>query len=175
MTILIILPAPGEVSREPARAGGEPAPAFSTVPGIAPPVVPQRHPVLARDEPPPVPDQEGNWRSAAEEDARIEAISRSVTMGALEVLSGVRPLQQLARWMDFEEFERLQLRTNLVRGRGQGRLHRNVRILRVRVCPVCPGVYEVAVAAAETDRVRAVALRLELRRGLWKVTALEIG
>jgi len=96
-------------------------------------------------------------------------------MGALEVLAGVRPLQQLARWLDFEEFERLQLRTNLVRGRGQGRLHRNVRILRVRVCPVSEGVYEVAVAAAETDRVRAVALRLEQRRGLWKVTALEIG
>ncbi|MSR98209.1 hypothetical protein FYJ28_05155 [Arthrobacter sp. BL-252-APC-1A] len=96
-------------------------------------------------------------------------------MGALEVLAGTRPLQQLARWMDFEEFERLQLRTNLVRGREGARLHRNVRILRVRVCPVAPGVYETAVAAAETDRVRAVALRLELRRGLWKVAALEIG
>ena len=175
MTILIILPAPGEVSGEPARPSGEPRPVFSTVPGLAPPVVPQRHPVLVREEPPNAPPQAGNWRSSAEVDARIEAISRSVTMGALEVLAGVRPLQQLARWMDFEEFERLQLRTNLVRGRGQGRLHRTVRILRVRVCPVSPGVYEVAVAAAETDRVRAVALRLELRRGLWKVTALEIG
>jgi len=178
MTILIILPPPGEASGEVsgglARTSGDPAPVFSTVPGMAPPVVPQRHPVLLREEPPPAAGN-GNWKSSAEEDARIEAISRSVTMGALEVLAGVRPLQQLARWMDFEEFERLQLRTNLVRGRGQGRLHRNVRILRVRVCPVAPGVYEVAVAAAETDRVRAVALRLELRRGLWKVTVLEIG
>ena len=174
MTILIILPAPGEATAELARASGEPRPVFSTVPGGAPPVVPQRRPVMVREEPPP-PKPAGNWTSPAGEDARIEAISRSVTMGALEVLAGVRPLQQLARWMDFEEFERLQLRTNLARGRGQARLHRNVRILRVRVCPVSAGVYEVAVAAGETDRVRAVALRLEQRRGLWKVTALEIG
>ncbi|MGW9404547.1 Rv3235 family protein [Arthrobacter sp. NPDC055585] len=175
MTILIILPAPGEPAGEPAVAEGEPRPVFSSVPGLAPPVVPQRHPVLVREEPPPESGGTSNWSSSAEEDARIEAISRSVSMGALEVLAGVRPLQQLARWMDFDEFERLQLRTNLVRGRGSGRLHRNVRILRVRVCPVASGIYEVAVAAAETDRVRAVALRLELRRGLWKVTALEIG
>lgn len=183
MTILIILPAPGEVSGELsaeasgglARASGEPLPVFSAVPGQAPPVLPQRHPVLVREAPLPVPAAAENWSSSAQEDARIDAICRSVTMGALEVLAGVRPLQQLARWMDFDEFERLQLRTNLVRGRGQGRLHRNVRILRVRVCPVAPGIYEAAVAAAETNRVRAVALRLELRRGLWKVTALEIG
>ncbi len=175
MTILIILPAPDEASGELSRASGESRPVFSTVPGGAPPVVPQRHPVLVRAEPEPDPDPVQNWTSSAQEDARIEAISRSVTMGALEVLAGVRPLQQLARWMDFEEFERLQLRTKLVRGRGQARQHRNVRILRVRVCPVSAGVYEVAVAAAETDRVRAVALRLEQRRGLWKVSALEIG
>lgn len=175
MTILIILPAPGEVSGELAKASGEPRPFFSAVPGGAPPVVPQRHPAVVREESKPVAQPAKNWSSPVESDARIEAISRSVTMGALEVLAGVRPLQQLARWLDFEEFERLQLRTNLVRGRGQGRLHRNVRILRVRVCPVSEGVYEVAVAAAETDRVRAVALRLEQRRGLWKVTALEIG
>lgn len=175
MSILIILPAPGEASGELAMASGDPRPFFSAVPGGAPPVVPQQHPVAIRAESEPLGPVPKNWSSSAESDARIEAISRSVTMGALEVLAGVRPLQQLARWLDFEEFERLQLRTNLVRGRGQDRLHRNVRILRVLVCPVSEGIYEVAVAAAETNRVRAVALRLEQRRGLWKVTALEIG
>ncbi|MBF4993677.1 hypothetical protein ITX31_06090 [Arthrobacter gandavensis] len=175
MSILIILPAPGEVSGELAMASGEPRPFFSAVPGSAPPVVPQRRPAVVREETMPAAQPAANWSSSPETDARIEAISRSVTMGALEVLAGVRPLQQLARWLDFEEFERLQLRTNLVRGRGQDRLHRNVRILRVRLCPVREGVYEAAVAAAETNRVRAVALRLEQRRGLWKVTALEIG
>ncbi|WP_404320460.1 Rv3235 family protein [Arthrobacter luteolus] len=175
MSILIVLPAPGEASPELSRASGEPLPVFSTVPGQAPPVLPQRHPAVIRELRPAPAKTEANWSSSPEDDARIEAISRSVTMGALEVLAGTRPLQQLVRWMDFEEFERLQLRTNLVRGREGARLHRNVRILRVRVCPVAPGVYETAVAAAETDRVRAVALRLELRRGLWKVAALEIG
>ena len=108
----------------------------------------------------------------------MEAIARSVTVGALEVLAGVRPLQQMSRWLDLDEFERLQMRTNLERGRAAAsgaRARRNVRILRVRVCPVTEGIYEVAVVAAETSTVRAAALRLELRRGLWKVTALEIG
>ncbi|MBP3034819.1 hypothetical protein J2M53_00935 [Arthrobacter sp. zg-ZUI100] len=105
----------------------------------------------------------------------------------MEVLGGTRPLQQLARWLDPPSYERLQLRANLVRGREQAAadrtgkpqapvlLHRQVLIRCCRVCPVSEGVYEAAVVAAEQDRVRAAALRVELRRGLWKVTALQIG
>lgn len=128
-----------------------------------------------------------HWHSDPEDDARVNAIARSVTQATLEVLGGTRPLQQLARWLDPPSYERLQLRANLVRGREQaaadrtGRpqapvlLHRQVLIRCCRVCPVSEGVYEASVVAAEQDRVRAAALRVELRRGLWKVTALEIG
>ncbi|WP_318242033.1 Rv3235 family protein [Arthrobacter gallicola] len=186
MTTVIILPTPGELpTREAAglaRASGEPlpvppprTPVFGTVPGQAPPVVPQQRTAEVRPLHPDPPPAGANWSSSPDDDARIEAIARSVTVGALEVLAGVRPLQQMVRWLDLKEFERLQLRANLVRGRSDLRLHRNVRVLNVRVCPVSEGVYEASVAAAETARVRAVALRLELRRGLWKVTVLEIG
>ncbi|MCC3296765.1 Rv3235 family protein [Arthrobacter sp. zg-Y916] len=187
MAILIVLPAPGEANAEGrellARASGEPLPmprppVFSTVPGNAPPVVPQQRPVPVRALPPDPLPPGANWSSPPQDDARMEAIARSVTVGALEVLAGVRPLQQMSRWLDLDEFERLQMRTNLERGRAAAsgaRARRNVRILRVRVCPVAEGIYEVAVVAAETSTVRAAALRLELRRGLWKVTALEIG
>lgn len=186
MTTVIILPAPGELPTQEtvalARVSGDPLPVpiqrppvFGTVPGLAPPVVPQQRQATVRPLYPEPISPDANWASSPEDDARVDAIARSVTIGALEVLAGVRPLQQMARWLDPAEFERLQLRTNLVRGRSDLRLHRNVRVLRVRVCPVSEGIYEAAVAAAETSRVRAAALRLERRRGLWKVTVLEIG
>lgn len=140
-----------------------------------------------------------HWSSDPEDDARVDAIARSVTQAALEVLGGTRPLQQMARWLDPASFERLQLRANLVRSRELGasggtgsrsgnrsaagtnqpaaplRLHRQVVIRSCRICPVSEGVYEASVAAAEQSRVRAAALRIELRRGLWKITALQIG
>jgi hypothetical protein len=116
---------------------------------------------------------------------RIAGIARSVALGALEVLGGSRPLQQLARWLDPENYERLQLRANLVRcindapaGRGAETApsaHRHVIVRSARVCPVGPGVYEASVVAYDQKRVRAVALRIEQRRGAWRVTALEIG
>ncbi len=116
---------------------------------------------------------------------RIAGIARSVAQGALEVLAGTRPLQQLARWLDAENYERLQLRANLVRcihhaptGRHGGAVssaNRHVVVRSARVCPVSPGVYEASVVAYDSKRVRAVALRIERRRGAWRVTALEIG
>lgn len=138
-----------------------------------------------------------HWHSNPEDDARVDAIARSVTQAALEVLGGTRPLQQMARWLDPSSFERLALRANLVRTREPGtagswsgpgrtgagakaaaapvRLHRQVMIRCCRICPVSEGVYEASVVAAEQSRVRAAALRIELRRGLWKITVLEIG
>ena len=99
MTTVIILPTPGELPAEKslglARASGEPLPVpvprppvFGTVPGLAPPVVPQQRPATVRPlHPAPLPP-EANWSSSPEDDARVAAIARSVTIGALEVLAG---------------------------------------------------------------------------------------
>ncbi|MHA7191165.1 Rv3235 family protein [Arthrobacter sp. MDT2-16] len=125
-------------------------------------------------------------QAAADQESvrRISAIARSVAQGALEVLGGSRPLQQLSRWLDPENYERLQLRANLVRciadtpsGRAAttASAHRRVVVRSARVCPVSPGIYEASVVAYDQKRVRAVALRIEQRRGAWRVTALEIG
>ncbi len=122
---------------------------------------------------------------AVDASQRISGIARSVAQGALEVLTGSRPLQQMARWLDPENYERLQLRANLVRciagspGTDRGTsapcTRRQVVVRSARVCPVGPGVYEASVVAYDQKRVRAVALRIERRRGTWRVTALEIG
>lgn len=119
----------------------------------------------------------------------IETMARKVARGALEVLGGTRPLQQMARLLDARSYERLQLRSNLVRSIEQAngasaprsasgpsdRLHRNVLIRTVRVCAITPGIFEASVVAAEQKRARAIALRIERWRGQWRVTELQIG
>lgn len=116
----------------------------------------------------------------------VEAVARRVARGALEVLGGTRPLQQMSRLLDGRSYERLQLRSNLVRsihespggGAPPGnalRLHRNVFIRSVRICPITPNIFEGSVVAAEQKRARAIALRIERLRGQWRVTELQIG
>lgn len=119
----------------------------------------------------------------------LEALARKVARGSLEVLGGTRPLQQMARLLDGRSYERLQLRSNLIRsidGARTGypkanataqplRLHRNVLIRTVRICAITPSIFEASVVAAEQKRARAIALRIERWRGQWRVTELEIG
>ena len=119
----------------------------------------------------------------------LEAVARKVARGALEVLGGTRPLQQMARLLDGRSYERLQLRSNLVRsieqshgsasgghaGSSATRLHRNVLIRTVRICAITECIFEASVVAAEQKRARAIALRIERWRGQWRVTELQIG
>ena len=183
---------PLTVRRLPPAEGPELLPAaWSRTTPAAPPLRPDQNPpeISGAHEDRPDTEQAGpapNWRSRPADDERVGAIARSVAQASLEVLGGTRPLQQMSRWLDPVSYERLQLRANLVRSRqlasgpesstsGTARLYRSVRIRSCRVCPVAEGIYETAVVAVDATRVRAVALRVELRRGLWKVTALQIG
>lgn len=119
----------------------------------------------------------------------LEAVARKAARGALEVLGGTRPLQQMARLLDGPSYERLQLRSNLVRSieQSQGpasgantgssalRLHRNVLIRTVRICAITSSIFEASVVAAEQKRARAIAMRIERWRGQWRVTELQVG
>ncbi|WP_104101363.1 Rv3235 family protein [Arthrobacter sp. 08Y14] len=201
MTTVITFPVQEEAG-ELAAASGAPRPltvhripVTGYAPLGAPPVKlrprPAAQPDCSEAVPAPKPLEQHHWHSDPVDDARVDAIARSVTQAALEVLGGTRPLQQMVRWLDPESYERLQLRANLVRSREAAlagrrntrggtpapaplRLHRQVVIRCCRLCPVSEGVYEASVVAAEQNRVRAAALRIELRRGLWKITVLEI-
>ncbi|MCZ2402782.1 hypothetical protein IV498_06170 [Paenarthrobacter sp. Z7-10] len=100
----------------------------------------------------------------------------------MEVLAGIRPVQQLARWLDPRSFDALQVRAALTRAAqaatSQGnvrQLHRNPLVRSVHCCPVAPGVYESSLVVSEHSRARAVAMRLEKAGGVWKVTVLVIG
>lgn len=122
---------------------------------------------------------------AAEEKRRVTAISKSLGQAAVEVLAGTRPISQLSRWLDPRSYERLQLRSTMVREQresrhprssaGTRRPHRNPQVRTARLCRLSNEVYEASLVVVEHKRARAVALRLEYRKDLWKVTALEIG
>ncbi|WP_237740684.1 Rv3235 family protein [Crystallibacter crystallopoietes] len=148
---------------------------------------------LRRDEGsenPRCPDQSIPTASAASSSEDIDELrqvtgtARSVAQAAMEVIGGSRPVQQLARWLDPDCYDKLVRRAALVQARQERRrpsrsqeprLHRSAVVRSSRVCRVADDAYEASLVIVEAARVRAVALRLEFRRGLWKVAALEIG
>jgi hypothetical protein len=111
----------------------------------------------------------------------ICGITRATVQAAIEVLAGTRPIHQLARRLDQRCLTVLQHRAVLTRRvaarapRKMELLHRNASVRSVRACAVTPDVYEASAVVADELRVRAVAVRLERSKNVWRVTALEIG
>lgn len=99
----------------------------------------------------------------------------------VEVLRGTRPLHQLARWVSLDVFGELESRVAAASTTPRDRRPQpaetlgRVTVLRVRVCRLGPLVAEACAVVQDGDRVRAVAVRLEGRRGQWSATALEVG
>lgn len=146
--------------------------------GTADPVLPQRAPAVLPQRAPAVPPER---LGMADEGHEICAISRSTVQAAIEVLAGTRPVQQLARRLDPRCLAALQHRAALTRraasGSSQlaGQLHRNPSVRSVRACHVSADVYEASAVVVDELRVRAVALRFERCRLVWRITVLEIG
>ncbi|HEY8700397.1 MAG TPA: Rv3235 family protein [Arthrobacter sp.] len=117
-----------------------------------------------------------------DEDAEIRAIARSTVQAAMEVLAGIRPVHQLARRLDPRCLAVLQHRASLIRRElarsaspSLGRLHKNSIVRSVRACQVAPGIYEASAVVVDDVRARAVAIRLEQSKQVWRVTELVIG
>lgn len=103
---------------------------------------------------------------------------RSLTQGALEVLAGVREVDQLARWFSEEAFRSLATRANLSArarsARGVPPARPTFEILSIRVCEPTDGVIEAVVVVAGPGRTRAVAVRLEGFDRRWRASSLAI-
>lgn len=94
----------------------------------------------------------------------------SLVVAAVEVLRCVRPLSQLARWVSPAVYEALAAAASPSTGpRGRA------VVRRLRVCRVSPTVAEASVVVHDGARVRAAAVRLEVHRGSWRATVLQIG
>lgn len=130
------------------------------------------------------PDHVGPARSlkAVDEKTEVIAIVRSTVQASMEVLAGIRPVHQLARRLDPRCLAMLQHRTSLIRrelARSSSpllaKLHKNSLVRSVRVCEVAPGIYEACAVVVDDMRARAVAVRLEQSKEVWRVTELVIG
>lgn len=107
-----------------------------------------------------------------------EPLVRNLTIGVLEVLAGVREVEQLARWLGEDAFRALVTRANLS---ARARSARGVpaarpvhRILSIRHSEPADGIVEAVAIVAGPVRTRAVALRLEGWDGRWRATSLAL-
>lgn len=116
------------------------------------------------------------------EAAEIKALTRGTVQASMEVLAGIRPIHQLARRLDPRCLASLQHRAALIRREltrtgnpALARLHRNSTVRSVRVCEVADGVYEASAVVVDDVRARAVAVRLERSKQVWRIVELVIG
>jgi hypothetical protein len=97
--------------------------------------------------------------------------SAKLTQAVMETLYGPRPIQQLARWTDGNVYRAIARRVAARTGPTTGA---PPQVRSVRVCRPAPTVAEASVVVQTGRRVRAVALRLEIRDRRWLCTALEV-
>ncbi|KAA9111196.1 Rv3235 family protein [Microbacterium rhizomatis] len=94
-----------------------------------------------------------------------EPFLRNLTRGVLEVLAGVREVDQLARWMTEDAYRKLVTRANLATrarsARGVPASRAVHAILSVHCSAPSDHVVESVVIVAGPARTRAVAIRLE--------------
>ncbi len=115
-------------------------------------------------------------RTSSEQLPSPEPLLRNLTVGVLEVLAGVREVDQLARWLTEDPYRKLVTRANLsARARSARGLpaKRPVHgILSIRHASPADGVVEGVVIVRGPARTRAVAIRLEGMDGRWRATSL---
>lgn len=112
---------------------------------------------------------DGNLDQAPEAGAGApEPFAGTVCQAIVDVIAGLRPAQQIVRWLRPDVLEELRRRTPVT---GGGPVRRPV-VRRVVTCEVDPDTVEVAAVVVDGRRARAIALRLERFGDRWRVTAL---
>ncbi|MBT2485439.1 MULTISPECIES: Rv3235 family protein [unclassified Microbacterium] len=103
---------------------------------------------------------------------------RSLTRGVLEVLAGVREVDQLARWFSEDAFRSLVARSNLSArarsARGVPPARPSFEIRSLRVTEPLDGIIEAVVVVTGPGRTRAVAIRLEGLDHRWRASSLAV-
>ncbi len=118
-----------------------------------------------------IPGRFGTAEPAAAPLPDPDRLCGAVVVAAIEALRSSRPLAQLARWVSPAVYEAL---SRAARPAPVGR-PRAVVVRGVRLCRISPTVAEGSAVVHDGERVRAAAVRLEVHRGSWRATVLQIG
>lgn len=113
---------------------------------------------------------------ALADQAGIAPWAARLAQAVIEVEAADRPVLQLGRWVAPEIYRRLDRRQQLRARSRDPRRPRNrcaEQVHSVHVCRPAQDVAEVSVVTTGGVRCRALALRLERRRGRWLCTALD--
>lgn len=144
------------------------------------PAVPGAQATLDLDLAGPEMEREPDVRSAS--DRRAERAMRAhgarFAMAVVEAVGGDRPVTQLAGWVSHEVYETVSALAAAVSRTSDSELRARTgrpRLLSVHVFRPATDAAEVCGHVRQGMRSRAVALRLELRRGRWTCTALRFG
>nr|WP_314843556.1 Rv3235 family protein [uncultured Microbacterium sp.] len=107
-----------------------------------------------------------------------EPLLRSLTQGVLEVLAGVREVDQLARWFNEDAYRNLVTRANLSArarsARGVSPARPTFEIRSIRATEPVDGIVEAVIVVAGPGRTRAVAVRLEGLDRRWRAASLAV-
>lgn len=107
-----------------------------------------------------------------------EQFIRNVTRGSLEVLAGVRSVEQMTRWFSEDAFRKLVTRANLSArarsARGLSPTRPTFEIGTVKMFQPSQTAVEATVIVAGPGRTRAVAIRVEAFNDRWRVSTIAI-
>ncbi len=144
-------------------------------------------------------DAHGETDEQSVDAIELRQATRRLLATCVEVVGGFRPVGQLRPFCQPERFDAIvnrllrpaggsgrghgATRASVVAGHGgpprAGRGARTgpgdrVMVRRVQICAVSDGVAELAVVMARREKVWAMAIRMELARGRWQCTHLEV-
>ena len=98
--------------------------------------------------------------------------------GVVEVIAGTRQVDQLARWLSDEVYQRLQFRARRAEAQrveqGVKAHYQNLRVGGLRTCSPRDGVIESVVLLSSKSRTRAVTIRLEGINSRWRATSVSV-
>ncbi len=110
------------------------------------------------------------------EETDVSPWAARLAQAVLEVEAAERPVMQLGQWVLPAIYRRLDRRQQLRARQLDPRAPRTrcpEHVRSVHVCLPTPDIAEVSVVTAGAERCRALALRLERRKGRWMCTALD--
>jgi hypothetical protein len=98
--------------------------------------------------------------------------------GVVEVIAGTRQVDQLARWLSDDVYQRLQFRARRAEAQrveqGVKAHYQNLSVGGLRTCSPRDGVLESVVLLSSRSRTRAVAIRLEGINSRWRATSVSV-